>query len=83
MSNRSVQVRIGSDLEKEIIRIQAEFNKFILDNGFGNEKQVKKRQVLDGVVAPVIKTIRPEELITGMKSGSKGKRLKFSGEIRV
>lgn len=71
-------MKVGVEFEKEIRKINKDLNSFLIDNG--ERKNISLKETTNLIFANNSVIITPEMLI---KKGRKGKRLLFSGEIRI
>lgn len=71
-------IRISETTDRELRRLNEILRKFAFDNGEDHNK-ITLKETTDIIFNTAMFNITPEEL---RLKGSKGKRLKFNGEIR-
>ena len=76
MGNRVL--RVGPKFDREIRRITAEVNQYLFTQGEYRQMSVPK--VTDMIIENIPLSITAEQV---MRKGHKGKRLIFSGEVRI
>ena len=76
MGNRVL--RVGPKFDREIRRITAEVNQYLFTQGEYRQMSVPK--VTDMIIENIPLSITAEQV---MRKGIKGKRLIFSGEVRI